>query len=281
MIDRIETFQNSLIQHGPHNDRVYLMKLADADMPKIVEDLEGFARQSGFGKIFAKIPIHHKQPFLEKGFQQEGSVPDFYRGSQDAVFLGFYLAESRRQETRPDLVTEILQVARQKSQSDDPVSLPGDLICRVAGLEDLEAMARLYQEVFASYPFPIHRPDYLRQTMLNNVIYFGVWEGTRLIALSSAEMDPDAGNAEMTDFATLPECRGRGIAQHLLQEMESEMAGRGLHALYTIARAYSHGMNITFAKNGYHYSGTLTNNTNISGNMESMNIWHKPLRRSC
>ena len=138
-------------------------------------------------------------------------------------------------------------------------------------------MAALYREVFASYPFPIHDTAYLRQTMEDNVVYFGVWEGDKLIALSSAEMDVAAGNAEMTDFATLPTCRGRGVAQHLLQEMEVEMANRNIWSLYTIARAYSHGMNVTFAKNGYRYGGTLTHNTDIAGDLESMNVWYKQL----
>ena len=42
---------------------------------------------------------------------------------------------------------------------------------------------------------------------------------------------------------------------------------------YTIARALSAGMNITFAKAGYRYAGTLVNNTDISGTIESMNVW--------
>ncbi|HOM70936.1 MAG TPA: putative beta-lysine N-acetyltransferase, partial [Armatimonadota bacterium] len=46
---------------------------------------------------------------------------------------------------------------------------------------------------------------------------------------------------------------------------------------YTIARSLSYGMNITFAKQGYQYAGTLTNNTNICGHMESMNVWYKHL----
>jgi len=79
----------------------------------------------------------------------------------------------------------------------------------------------------------------------------------------------------MTDFATLTACRGHGLALYLLQQMEEEMKLRGMHIFYTIARAYSHGMNITFARNGYTYAGTLTNNTNISGSLESMNVWYK------
>jgi hypothetical protein len=34
-------------------------------------------------------------------------------------------------------------------------------------------------------------------------------------------------------------------------------------------------MNITFAKCGYIFGGTLINNTQISGSIESMNLWHK------
>jgi hypothetical protein len=45
--------------------------------------------------------------------------------------------------------------------------------------------------------------------------------------------------------------------------------------LYTIARAISVGMNITFARCGYDFGGTLVNNTQIAGRIESMNVWYK------
>lgn len=277
MVDKIETFGKSLIQHGTHNDRVYLMKLADADMPTIVGRLRRFAERHGYGKIFAKIPERHSLPFLQAGFVQEGSIPGFFKGQQAAAFLGCFLDDDRQQEKHVELLSEILEKSRQKACQPAPTPLPGCLTCRIAEPADTAEMAALYRRVFASYPFPIEDPVYLRQTMQENLVYFGVWDGRRLIALSSAEIDPEAGNAEMTDFATLPECRGRGIAQHLLQEMEMEMARRHIPTIYTIARACSAGMNITFAKNGYRYSGTLINNTNISGHLESMNLWYKPL----
>jgi hypothetical protein len=48
-----------------------------------------------------------------------------------------------------------------------------------------------------------------------------------------------------------------------------------MKTLYTIARSHSAGMNITFAKKGYLFGGTLINNTDISGKIESMNVWYK------
>jgi len=36
-------------------------------------------------------------------------------------------------------------------------------------------------------------------------------------------------------------------------------------------------MNILLAGKGYSFDGTLVNNTNIAGQIESMNVWHKQL----
>jgi len=81
----------------------------------------------------------------------------------------------------------------------------------------------------------------------------------------------------MTDFATLPSHRGRGIATHLLGVMDTHAREAGVRVAYTIARACSFGMNITFGRRGYRYAGTLVNNTQIAGSIESMNVWYKLL----
>ena len=52
---------------------------------------------------------------------------------------------------------------------------------------------------------------------------------------------------------------------------------KGFSTTYTIARSLSLGMNLTFAKGGYSFAGTLVNNTQISGQIESMNVWYKHL----
>ena len=113
--------------------------------------------------------------------------------------------------------------------------------------------------------------------MLKNIVYFGIEINKKLVALSSAEVDHDSRTVEMTDFATLPEFTGNSFASHLLERMEQDMKTRAIRTAYTIARAISTGMNITFARAGYTYTGRLINNTNIAGNIESMNVWHKIL----
>lgn len=275
--DRIEKLGHSLIQHGPESDRVYLMKLGAPDLPELAENLVEMARDRGYTKIFTKVPAALAEPFRTNNYVEEARIPNLFGREGDGLFMSRYLSSERAQEERPDQVKKVLAAARDKGGRTDSPQLGAELSCRMMCKADVEEMTCLYQEVFASYPFPIHDPDYLAETMDGNVLYFGVWLEDRLVALSSAEIDFDNRNAEMTDFATLPEFRGQGLASFLLNKMESGIRQIGIRTAYTIARAYSFGMNITFARQGYHHGGTLVKNTQISGGLETMNIWYKHL----
>ncbi|MGB4599305.1 MAG: putative beta-lysine N-acetyltransferase [Trichlorobacter sp.] len=272
MTDTISTIGDSTIQHGPYNDRIYLMKLVQHDCPTIIDTMDSMARTNGYSKIFAKVPARSTKPFLEGGYEIEATIPDFFQGD-DACFLGKYFTKKRKTDHNAALAQNVLAAALEQSLTETK-QLPPGLICRIADRYDADDMAEIYRAVFASYPFPIDDPGYLRENM-HSTVFFGIWEGQRLVALSSAELDRETRCTEMTDFATLESYRSQGLALYLLQQMEREMGLRGIRTFYTIARAYSHGMNRTFAKNGYTYAGTLTNNTQISGGLESMNVWYK------
>jgi len=277
MPDLIEHWGHSLVQHGPENNRAYLMKLDPNDLPGILMRLDALALQNGYTKLFAKVPASASALFIADGYKVEACVPDFYHGEEDGVFLGKYLHPTRALEAQPELVEKVLVTAEARS-ADEAESVVGEEFdCERLQPADTEAMAELYRQVFATYPFPVHDPGYLEKTMEEDIFYFGVRDADGLIAVASAEADLKAGNAEMTDFATRPDARGGGLATGLLATMEENMRGAGVHTAYTIARAYSFGMNITFARSGYVFSGTLVNNTQISGGLESMNVWHKPL----
>jgi len=107
--------------------------------------------------------------------------------------------------------------------------------------------------------------------------FFAAWEDGRVIAASSMEDGGTVGTLEMTDFATLPSHRGNGLARKLLARMERAAALAGTRTAFTIARALSFGMNITFGRHGYTYAGTLINNTQIASSIESMNVWYRHL----
>lgn len=282
--DTIETFMASTIQSGPANDRIYLMKLGpkdEAERRAVAEGLRNLASERGYGKIFAKVPASAGKAFKAQGFGTEARVPKFFGGDEEALFMGCYLDASRSTTSDQEQIDENLALARHKltagAVARPLAELGTDYTVRPCTPDDAPAMAEIYGEVFDSYPFPIHEPEYLVETMASHVLYFGVEHEGRLVALASAETEPGESYAEMTDFATLPAWRGHGLAVQLLAVMEAAAREHGITTAFTIARALSAGMNITFARMGYRFSGTLINNTQISGKIESMNVWHKSL----
>jgi len=275
--DIIETFEGSIIQHGSYNDRIYLIKLPPEVSPITPRNLIDLARNNNYSKIFAKVPECHLELFLAAGFEAEARIPGFYDGKMAAVFMGIYLDAERAQEPGLGKMDEILKIAQEEKTITSRCPLNDDVTLSICTESDAAFMADIYRTIFQSYPFPIHEHAYILETMKNNVVYFGVKVNSRLVAVSSAEMDKQSENAEMTDFATLPVWRGKGFAQCLLFCMEKAMKSRGIKTAYTIARAMSAGMNVTFSKAGYRFGGRLKNNTNISGNIESMNVWYKQL----
>jgi putative beta-lysine N-acetyltransferase len=277
MPDRQEYLGGSLIQHGRHSDRIYLMHLAPADVPWILEPLADLAMRSGYGKIFAKVPADLSGPFLAAGYEQEAAIPGFFR-TQDGLFLARYFDAARRSPTDQEEISAILAACRQQPLKPHPAGTGYHL--RRCRRDEVEVMAALFREIFHSYPFPIDDPAYLKKTLASHVTYFGAWRGKELAALASAEQAPESGHVEMTDFATRPSHRRQGLAAALLAVMDEAMRQVGFRVAYTIARAASPGMNFTFSGAGYCFGGTLINNTQIGGRIESMNVWYKDLRRA-
>lgn len=275
MNDAIETIGSSILQHGKYNDRIYLLKFQSKDFPGILDKLGELASKRKYSKIFAKVPSFAKDGFLKYGYSVEAFIPRFYNGIEDVYFMGNYLTESRRQNCDHEKIREILNAVSVRYAQGCAVQLPDEFCYRICDDSDIHEIAQVYRSVFETYPFPIDDPEYIRKTMDENFIYFSVRKNNKIIALASTEMDIFSRNVEMTDFATLPEYQGYGFGLYLLQKMEDEMRKKNIITAYTISRAFSCGINMIFAKMGYKYSGTLLNNTNISGKLESMNVWYK------
>ncbi|HBI02487.1 MAG TPA: putative beta-lysine N-acetyltransferase [Paenibacillaceae bacterium] len=246
------------------------------DQNHIVDRLALLAKRENYDKIVVKVPDDSCGIFLEKGYKIEGKVPLYYQGKKDCYFLSQFLSPERSATTKENDYNNIIQIAKQKKKT--PLHpLDEDYHLEIMDPSKAEEMVHLYKNTFKTYPFPIFDPLYIRETMGSNVVYFGIYYHGELVALASSEMNIKQKNAEMTDFAIQREHRGKQLAKHLLTTMEQEMLKRDIKTLYTIARAESLPMNCTFAGLGYDFGGTLLNNTQISGNIESMNIWYKGL----
>jgi len=275
--DRIENIgKGSIIQHGKLNNRIYLIKLGKGDCPGILGDLRRIAEEHAYTKIFCKVPEWAAPVFFADGFLTEAIIPGFYQGEDAAFFLAKFLDSDRLMLLENQNLKELSDLlksshVREKAYAND--SFP----VKQLGVADVEQITTLYRKVFQSYPFPIFNREYILHTMEENVRYFGIAKNGKLLAVASAEIDEKGKNAEMTDFATDPEFRGKKLGQVLLTKMEKEMQAMQIKTLYTIARLRSVPMNKVFLKHQYQYAGTLLRNTNISGSIESMNVYYKKL----
>ncbi|MCP4687041.1 MAG: putative beta-lysine N-acetyltransferase [Desulfobacterales bacterium] len=277
MHDIIEKIGASVLQHGALNNRIYLIKLDPGDAPGLIPRLDAMAGEKGYDKIFAKIPADLLDLFQAGGYRKEALIPGFFAGRVDGVFICKYFSEDRRREKNAEEILAVKarvegwEAGSKKRERRTPYE------ATPLGPSDADEICRIYREVFPSYPFPIHDPEYVKIAMEEGVRYFSVREGGCIVAAAAAELDEASRNSEMTDFATLPEWRGRGMGGVLLARMDNEARKLGMRTAYTIARANSLGMNGVFKKNGYSHGGFLTNNTHISGNIQTMAVWYKRL----
>lgn len=271
--DKILRIGNSLVQHGPANDRVYLMKLDENDLPEIVRQVDELGRRNGYTKLFAKVPAGAAPHFTTAGFVDEACVPKMYKGESSVLFMSKFLEQARSIPQGAERIAEVLDCARRHAGT-TPDARGSDAVTRLQE-EDADELAALYATVFETYPFPLHNPAFIQECMASDSIYFGIFSGGRLVAAAAAEVNSKWLCAEMTDFATLPEYRGNGAATKLLVSMEQALQALSIKTLYTIARAESFGMNVVFSRCGYTFGGILHNNTHIAGKLESMNVWYK------
>jgi len=278
MLDIIsKTANGSIIQHGKHNDRVYLMKLKDGNTQSTLDEIIKIAKENNYSKIFCKVPKSTAPLFLARGYILEAFIPKFYNNSEDLFFLSKFLNPERLKNIEKDKFHNLNVLLADPTRIKSVKTRPSGYKIRRLGKNDVEQITLIYSGVFESYPFPIHDQKYIAKTMDENVQYFGAEKDGELAALASSEIDFEGENAEMTDFATRKNHTGKNLSVLLLSTMEKEMKQQGITTLYTIARLNSIPMNKTFLRSGYLYSGTLMKNTNISGKIESMNVYYKYL----
>lgn len=277
VIDRELSIGESKIQYGEHNDRIYVMAYKQKSGERVLKTIDRLMQETTYGKIIAKVPAEAEQLFTAKGYRREAEIPGYYEGVRKSLFMAKYPDPERRKvANRQYLESHLKRLKAMKQVALNPLSSHYEM--RILETGDIDEMVALYKRVFASYPFPIHDHQFIARTMRDAVVYFGIFSAGELIAVSSCDINKVARSAEMTDFAVNPDFRGLKLSRHLLEAMEVYLKANGIQTAMTIARAVSLPMNATFAKAGYRFGGTLYNNTHISGEIESMNVWYKSIR---
>ena len=240
----------------------------------MLEALFEYVKTKDIDKVFFISPYNNLENFLSLGFLKEATIDGFFRGDA-GYYLSKYLSGNRMESESVLKEDEIILVSLDNTNKLPDQALEDGFTIRDAVSADAEEMANLYQTVFKSYPTPMNDPSYIIKSMGKGTYYKIIIYKDNIIGAASADLDKDNLNAEITDCATLPEYRGRGIMTILISELEKLLASKEIITSYTIARAISLGMNIVFAKLGYNYTGRLINNCHIGGQFEDMNVWVK------
>lgn len=259
-----------------YNRRLKVNDYQAKEYGPMLERLAYLAQENSFDKIFVKAKPEDFQKWLAHGYFMEGVLKYFYQGD-DAYILSRFTTPNRIHSEK--LIEEAMLIEKLIYESAEVKKreLDSDIKIQQADREMIPELVKIYRDVFETYPSPLTNPDYIDATMKRNVIYRVALQGDNAIAAASAEVDYKHSNAEMTDCATVSAAQGKGLMQHILLSLESDLKEMGIQTAYTLARAQSYGMNKAFFRLGYEFSGRLINNCDIFGQFEDMNIWVKPL----
>ena len=88
---------NSVIQHGKLSGRVYLMKLKD-EPNAVAGYIDDLVKAHGYTKVFAKIPQSAEKVFSDRGYSEEGRIPDFFSSHNDCLFMAYFCDDKRRRD---------------------------------------------------------------------------------------------------------------------------------------------------------------------------------------
>ncbi len=249
---------------------------------RLADLLISAADRSGRGKILTLVDARHESALLRSGFLIAGRMEGFYQGLHDCSVMTFNMDPRRRQLANPKEVSRVNE-ALNKTHPLEKESLQKtieqlDLSAPIAGPENAEEIAALIGQTFADYPTPSHDPAYIADCLSNGSVFRYVHESGKILACASADLVPSAKTAELTDCATLPRQRGRGLMKKILWDLMQDLRKMDYPTAFTLARARIPGINIIFKQLGFQYSGQISQSCRIGEGLEDINIWSRKLR---
>ena len=255
------------------NKRVKIIELNNISVQNLKRIIH-FSSKEHLGKIICNCDSEPLIIFEEAGFELEGKINGYFKG-KDAFCMSYFISSDRKKcsnfSKKELLVKQCLDVRNKFI----PRGNNSTYCIRNATQNDIKEMVKLFSTVFSTYPSPVYDEKFLKETMNERVLYkVAVYDG-KIIGIASADMDKENLNAEITDCATYPDYRGKGILSNIIYSLELNLQDKGFLTLYSLSRAINPGVNVVLSKHNYKYTGRLVNNCNICGTFEDMNIWVK------
>lgn len=147
--------------------------------------------------------------------------------------------------------------------------------------QQIGALQELYQQRYTAYPIDFTEEN-IRDLFTGDNVVATAYQEDDLIGAYVAEVadipleteDPASSirMAELTEAATARDHEGQGIGTALGQSLLSELATREIDMVYGEARADLVGVNISAARMGRQYDGTLPNHCHIGGDTDDLDL---------
>ena len=276
--DTLEKINGAIVHHGEVHNRLYIIDTEQENWDTLIPDLENLARKKRYNKILGRVTANAKEVFESRGYEVEAEIPRLYNGAKTGYFIADYLEKERgfcsEQQLRTIESVKMVALAANNSGEDAHFSLPSNLHVRKMNKSDLQVFGSLHEKAFKTYSFPIHKTEYLLELLKKNHEFYGLFQGNELLVSAIIKIHESESNIEIVDFATHPNYRGQNLSYYLVQEIKKQTEQDNYKTIYSLVRATSYGLNITFSKHGFSFGGTLYNNTVIHNTMESMNVWY-------
>lgn len=255
------------------NKRVKIIDLNNISIQNLKRIIH-FSSREHLGKIICNCDKESLMIFEEAGFELEGKIDRYFKG-KDAFCMSYFISSDRKNcsnfSKKELLVKQCLDVKNTYIKR----SNNSKYCIRNANENDIKEMVKLFSTVFLSYPTPIYDEEFLRQSMHGKVLYKVAVYDEKIISVASAVIDKENLNAEITDCATYPDYRDRGVLSNIIYSLELDLKKQRIITLYSFSRAINPSINFIFSKQDYKFTGRLINNCNICGTFEDMNIWVK------
>lgn len=255
---------------------IYINNISLITIKKIIYYL---SKQS-IDKIICNCDIKSSKILVKAGFELEGKIEGYFKG-EDAFCMSYFISNERRIcydfANKNLIIKKCLEV---KHSFANFRKTEFKYCIRNATEDDIKEMINLFSTVFSTYPSHIYDEDFLKQTMKEKVLYKVAVHDGKIIGVASADMDKENLNAEITDCATHPDYRGKGILSSIIFSLESDLRKRDFITLYSLSRAINPSINFVLSKHNYEFSGRMVKNCNICGDFEDMNIWVKNINTS-
>ncbi|MFZ7102994.1 MAG: putative beta-lysine N-acetyltransferase [Peptococcaceae bacterium] len=258
------------------NNRLRVLWFKGTELANILTDILELAGLNNLDKIWAVAAPNQWQSLFKWGYILEGILPKYF-ADEPAYYMAYFLNPERRSSSNIEKENELIRNLRSQDLAGQVPILPEGYEMRLGTPEDAFELAAFYDEIFPTYPTPMHDVQYVKKMMNSKVIFNLIFYHGKIIAAASADIEEKSGTAEMTDIACSPVHRGKKLPVIAIKQLEVKMREEKIKTLYTLARAKLPGINKAFFRLDYEYSGRLINNCDIFGGYEDMNLLVKAL----